>query len=169
MPCAKQVFGVLDSPEYSGATTGVYRPVIHEGKDEHRTLSGDGTSVDLLHGFIPAAVSAPPTGPMQVTLEKTQDKHWSMLLSKCMPSDVCAPFLVLPILFFLPGLDWFFVVLGFGCVVHHCLCSRFRFTQLILKDLNGFLGGPVWQTAMPNLVLLLLKGNVSKVLNILSH
>uniref|UniRef100_A0A3Q2T606 Centrosomal protein 170B n=1 Tax=Fundulus heteroclitus TaxID=8078 RepID=A0A3Q2T606_FUNHE len=29
-----QVFGVLDSPEYSGATTGVYRPVIHEGKDE---------------------------------------------------------------------------------------------------------------------------------------
>lgn len=99
MPCAKQVFGVLDSPEYSGATTGVYRPVIHEGKDEHRTLPGDGTSVDLLHGFIPATVSAPPTGPMQVTLEKTQDKRWSMLLSKCMPSDVCAPFLVLPISF----------------------------------------------------------------------
>ncbi|XP_043963000.1 centrosomal protein of 170 kDa protein B isoform X1 [Gambusia affinis] len=63
-----QVFGVLDSPEYSGVTTGVYRPVIHEGKDEHRTLSGDGTSVDLLHGFIPAAVSAPPTGPMQVQI-----------------------------------------------------------------------------------------------------
>ncbi|XP_023203609.1 centrosomal protein of 170 kDa protein B-like isoform X5 [Xiphophorus maculatus] len=63
-----QVFGVLDSPEYSGATTGVYRPVIHEGKDEHRTLPGDGTSVDLLHGFIPATVSAPPTGPMQVQI-----------------------------------------------------------------------------------------------------
>ncbi|XP_047243880.1 centrosomal protein of 170 kDa protein B isoform X3 [Girardinichthys multiradiatus] len=61
-----QVFGVLDSPEYSGATTGVYRPVIHEGKDEHHNLPGDGSSVDLLHGFIPAAVSAPPTGPMQV-------------------------------------------------------------------------------------------------------
>uniref|UniRef100_A0A3P9PDG3 Centrosomal protein 170B n=1 Tax=Poecilia reticulata TaxID=8081 RepID=A0A3P9PDG3_POERE len=63
-----QVFGVLDSPEYSGATTGVYRPVIHEGKDEHHTLPGDGTSMDLLHGFIPAAVSAPPTGPMQVQI-----------------------------------------------------------------------------------------------------
>ncbi|XP_014878564.1 centrosomal protein of 170 kDa protein B isoform X2 [Poecilia latipinna] len=63
-----QVFGVLDSPEYSDATTGVYRPVIHEGKDEHHTLPGDGTSVDLLHGFIPAAVSAPPTGPMQVQI-----------------------------------------------------------------------------------------------------
>ncbi|XP_035986421.1 centrosomal protein of 170 kDa protein B isoform X2 [Fundulus heteroclitus] len=61
-----QVFGVLDSPEYSGATTGVYRPVIHEGKDEPRNLPGDGSSADLLHGFIPAAVSAPPTGPMQV-------------------------------------------------------------------------------------------------------
>ncbi|MED6277994.1 hypothetical protein CHARACLAT_019199, partial [Characodon lateralis] len=61
-----QVFGVLDSPEYSGATTGVYRPVIHEGKDEQHNLPGDGSSVDLLHGFIPAAVSAPPTGPMQV-------------------------------------------------------------------------------------------------------
>lgn len=70
MPCAKQVFGVLDSPEYSGATTGVYRPVIHEGKDEHHNLPGDATSVDLLHGFIPAAVSAPPTGPIQVTLDK---------------------------------------------------------------------------------------------------
>ncbi|MEQ2195359.1 hypothetical protein XENOCAPTIV_011504 [Xenoophorus captivus] len=66
MPRVKQVFGVLDSPEYSGATTGVYRPVIHEGKDEHHNLPGDGSSVDLLHGFIPAAISAPPTGPMQV-------------------------------------------------------------------------------------------------------
>uniref|UniRef100_A0A3Q4G7A5 Centrosomal protein 170Bb n=1 Tax=Neolamprologus brichardi TaxID=32507 RepID=A0A3Q4G7A5_NEOBR len=29
-----QVFGVLDSPEYSGVNTGVYRPVINDGKDE---------------------------------------------------------------------------------------------------------------------------------------
>uniref|UniRef100_A0A3B3TNP3 Centrosomal protein 170B n=1 Tax=Poecilia latipinna TaxID=48699 RepID=A0A3B3TNP3_9TELE len=36
-----QVFGVLDSPEYSDATTGVYRPVIHEGKDEHHIHAAD--------------------------------------------------------------------------------------------------------------------------------
>ncbi|XP_015224471.1 PREDICTED: centrosomal protein of 170 kDa protein B-like [Cyprinodon variegatus] len=61
-----QVFGVLDSPEYSGSTTGGYRPVIHQGTEESLNLPADGSSVDLLHGFIPAAVSAPPTGPMQV-------------------------------------------------------------------------------------------------------
>lgn len=30
-----QVFGVLDSPEYSGPTLGVTRPVIEDGKEEH--------------------------------------------------------------------------------------------------------------------------------------
>uniref|UniRef100_A0A3Q3ASV0 Centrosomal protein 170Bb n=1 Tax=Kryptolebias marmoratus TaxID=37003 RepID=A0A3Q3ASV0_KRYMA len=35
-----QVFGVLDSPEYSGVTTGVYRPVINEGKDEQVPAAG---------------------------------------------------------------------------------------------------------------------------------
>lgn len=30
-----QVFGVLDSPEYSGPTLGVTRPVIEDGREEH--------------------------------------------------------------------------------------------------------------------------------------
>ncbi|KAF3850356.1 hypothetical protein F7725_020075 [Dissostichus mawsoni] len=54
-----QVFGVLDSPEYSGVNAGVYKPpVINDGKDD-----SDGSTVDPLHGFIPAAISGPPTGP----------------------------------------------------------------------------------------------------------
>ncbi|XP_008295302.1 centrosomal protein of 170 kDa protein B [Stegastes partitus] len=61
-----QVFGVLDSPEYSGVNTGVYRPVINDGKDEQANLPSDGSTVDPLHGFIPAAISGPPTGPIQV-------------------------------------------------------------------------------------------------------
>ncbi|XP_041831343.1 centrosomal protein of 170 kDa protein B isoform X3 [Melanotaenia boesemani] len=61
-----QVFGVLDSPEYSGVSTGVNRPVINDGKDEQANLPNDGSSVDPLHGFIPAAISGYPTGPIQV-------------------------------------------------------------------------------------------------------
>nr|XP_020515435.1 centrosomal protein of 170 kDa protein B isoform X2 [Labrus bergylta] len=61
-----QVFGVLDSPEYSGVSTGVYRPVINEAKDEQANLPSNGSTVDLLHGFNPAAISSPPSGPMQV-------------------------------------------------------------------------------------------------------
>ncbi|XP_056150223.1 centrosomal protein of 170 kDa protein B [Lampris incognitus] len=56
-----QVFGVLDSPEYSGVNTGVYRPVIHDGKMEQTGLLGDVNTVDPMHGFIPTT-----TGPMQV-------------------------------------------------------------------------------------------------------
>ncbi|KAM9339088.1 centrosomal protein of 170 kDa protein B [Symphorus nematophorus] len=61
-----QVFGVLDSPEYSGVNTGVYRPVINDGKDEQANLPSNGSTVDPLHGFIPAALSGPPAGPIQV-------------------------------------------------------------------------------------------------------
>ncbi|KAM8832845.1 centrosomal protein of 170 kDa protein B isoform 1-T2 [Spinachia spinachia] len=61
-----QVFGVLDSPEYSGVNTAVYRPVINDGKDEQANPPNDGSTVDQLHGFIPTAISGPPTGPMQV-------------------------------------------------------------------------------------------------------
>ncbi|CAJ1077828.1 centrosomal protein of 170 kDa protein B isoform X2 [Xyrichtys novacula] len=62
-----QVFGVLDSPEYSGVSTGVYRPpVINDGKDEQANLPSDGSTVDLLHGFNPAAISGAPSGPIQV-------------------------------------------------------------------------------------------------------
>lgn len=33
------MFGVLDAPEYSGQTVGVYRPVIDDGKDEQLFFS----------------------------------------------------------------------------------------------------------------------------------
>ncbi|KAI3364696.1 hypothetical protein L3Q82_011476 [Scortum barcoo] len=61
-----QVFGVLDSPEYSGVNTGVYRPVINDGKDEQANLPCDGSTEDPLHGLIPTAISGPQTGPIQV-------------------------------------------------------------------------------------------------------
>ncbi|KAM9840303.1 centrosomal protein of 170 kDa protein B [Aulostomus maculatus] len=61
-----QVFGVLDSPEYSGVNTGVYRPVINDGKDEQANVPSDGSTMDPLHGFTPAAISVPPTSPIQV-------------------------------------------------------------------------------------------------------
>ncbi|XP_041661010.1 centrosomal protein of 170 kDa protein B isoform X1 [Cheilinus undulatus] len=61
-----QVFGVLDSPEYSGQSTGVYRPVINDDKDEQTNLASDGSTVDPLHGFNPAALSGPPSVPIQV-------------------------------------------------------------------------------------------------------
>ncbi|XP_043076070.1 centrosomal protein of 170 kDa protein B isoform X3 [Puntigrus tetrazona] len=44
-----QVFGVLDAPEYSGQTLGVYRPVIDEGKDEQLFLShSHGMAADVM-------------------------------------------------------------------------------------------------------------------------
>ncbi|XP_028996443.1 centrosomal protein of 170 kDa protein B isoform X3 [Betta splendens] len=63
-----QVFGVLDFPEYSGVNTGVYRPVINDGKDEQANMpcDGDGSTVDPLHGFIPATISVHPAGPVQL-------------------------------------------------------------------------------------------------------
>ncbi|XP_047429992.1 centrosomal protein of 170 kDa protein B isoform X2 [Mugil cephalus] len=71
-----QVFGVLDSPEYSGVNTGVYRPVINDGKDEQANLASDGSTVDPLHGFIPAAISGPPTVPMQVPAAGQEGPKW---------------------------------------------------------------------------------------------
>lgn len=91
-PVLRQVFGVLDSPEYSGVNTGVYRPVINDGKDEQANLPSDGSTVDPLHGFIPAAISSPPTGPIQVkppeNLSKTGENTCSMFWSQCMQTDV---------------------------------------------------------------------------------
>ncbi|XP_075968260.1 centrosomal protein of 170 kDa protein B [Anarhichas minor] len=71
-----QVFGVLDSPEYSGVNTGVYRPVINDGKDEQANLPSDGSTVEPLHGFIPAAISGPPTGPIQVPSAGLEGPKW---------------------------------------------------------------------------------------------
>lgn len=94
-PVLRQVFGVLDSPEYSGVNTGVYRPVINDGKDEQANLPSDGSTVDPLHGFIPAAISGPPTGPIQVkppeNLTRTGENTCSMFWSQCMQTDVVTP------------------------------------------------------------------------------
>ncbi|XP_077076330.1 centrosomal protein of 170 kDa protein B isoform X2 [Siphateles boraxobius] len=44
-----QVFGVLDAPEYSGQTLGVYRPVIYDGKDEQLFFShSHGMAADIM-------------------------------------------------------------------------------------------------------------------------
>ncbi|XP_055741069.1 centrosomal protein of 170 kDa protein B-like isoform X4 [Salvelinus fontinalis] len=70
-----QVFGVLDSPEYSGA--GVYRPIINDGKDELAMLRpSDDSTVDQMaavsmHGFNPATLSGAPSGPIQVQSANT--------------------------------------------------------------------------------------------------
>ncbi len=43
------MFGVLDAPEYSGQTLGVYRPVIDDGKDEQLFLSrSHGMAADVM-------------------------------------------------------------------------------------------------------------------------
>lgn len=93
------MFGVLDSPEYSGVNTGVYRPVINDGKDEHANLPSDGSTVDSLHGFIPSSISSPSTGPIQVKKKKkvkilkyNLEKHLcSTLLSQCLHNHVVIP------------------------------------------------------------------------------
>ncbi|KAM3602979.1 uncharacterized protein V6R79_014341 [Siganus canaliculatus] len=87
-----QVFGVLDSPEYSGVNTGVYRPVINDGKDEQAKPPSDGSSVDPLHGFIPAAISGPPSGPIQVPPAAGLEgpkwvSRWASLADSCEPGS----------------------------------------------------------------------------------
>ncbi|XP_061106341.1 centrosomal protein of 170 kDa protein B [Conger conger] len=66
-----QVFGVLESPEYTGGTAAPYRPVINDDSDEQASLwISKGSSVDLkaapVQGFNPVALSGTPTGPVQV-------------------------------------------------------------------------------------------------------
>lgn len=44
-----KVFGVLDAPEYSGQATGVYRPVIDDGKDEQAFFGhSHGVTADVM-------------------------------------------------------------------------------------------------------------------------
>lgn len=89
--------------------TGVYRPVISEG-----------STVDPLHGFVPAAVSGPPgpPGPVQV-------KHlWSMFSSHCMQTILCP----LPVLFGPTGL----------------LCSSCCFVVQVPPSHGAGLEGPKW-------------------------
>ncbi|KAG7466352.1 hypothetical protein MATL_G00163720 [Megalops atlanticus] len=66
-----QVFGVLESPEYTGVTAAAYRPIINDGRDEQASLRlSKGSSVDLkaapAQGYNPAALSGAPSSPAQV-------------------------------------------------------------------------------------------------------
>ncbi|XP_036405842.1 centrosomal protein of 170 kDa protein B-like [Megalops cyprinoides] len=64
-----QVFGVLDSPEYSGVT---YRPVINEGdlgSPRHRKTSPLDLRTVSPQGFNSASLSGAPTGPPQLQVD----------------------------------------------------------------------------------------------------
>ncbi|XP_036397763.1 centrosomal protein of 170 kDa protein B isoform X2 [Megalops cyprinoides] len=66
-----QVFGVLESPEYTGVTAAAYRPVINDDRDEQASLRlSKGSSVDLkaapVQGYNLAALSGAPSSPAQV-------------------------------------------------------------------------------------------------------
>ncbi|XP_066550372.1 centrosomal protein of 170 kDa protein B isoform X2 [Amia ocellicauda] len=66
-----QVFGVLESPEYTGVSSGVYRPVINDGREEqtscrHSKSSTVDQKATPVQGYNPAAISGPQTGAAQV-------------------------------------------------------------------------------------------------------
>lgn len=69
--------------------TGVYRPVINDGKDEQANLPSDGSTVDPLHGFIPAAISGPPTGPIQVKPLENRIRTWKNTCVACSDPSAC--------------------------------------------------------------------------------
>lgn len=81
VPCVQQVFGVLDSPEYSGVTPGVYRPVINDGKHGQANLDSDSITTDARHGSTPPATSSHPTGQMQVNKGASM---WDSTSPQCM-------------------------------------------------------------------------------------
>ncbi|KAJ8399131.1 hypothetical protein AAFF_G00415100 [Aldrovandia affinis] len=67
-----QVFGVLESPEYTSVTTAAAdRPVINDDRDVQASLRiSKGSSLDLkaapVQGYSPATLSGAPTSPAQV-------------------------------------------------------------------------------------------------------
>ncbi|KAL2082634.1 hypothetical protein ACEWY4_022452 [Coilia grayii] len=65
-----QVFGVLDSPEYSGPTAGVPRPVIEDGKDEHPVTH---STAELASATIQGLnIPKPKTDPAQTQPQASQ-------------------------------------------------------------------------------------------------
>ncbi|KAJ8356316.1 hypothetical protein SKAU_G00191100 [Synaphobranchus kaupii] len=65
-----QVFGVLDSPEYTGVSTATYRPVIKERDDQgsprHGNIGSFDPKVTPPQGLNATTLSGAPTGPLQV-------------------------------------------------------------------------------------------------------
>lgn len=60
------MFGVLDSPEYSGSSPGVYRPVISDDKDEPDNLPCVDRSAESLHNFFHVPTVSPAAAHIEV-------------------------------------------------------------------------------------------------------
>ncbi|KAM6953991.1 centrosomal protein of 170 kDa protein B [Aplochiton taeniatus] len=60
-----QVFGVLDSPEYSGGSPGTYRPIINDGKGYQGSHPSNASTMDQMHVLNPTSLSGAPTDPIQ--------------------------------------------------------------------------------------------------------
>ncbi|XP_030626462.1 centrosomal protein of 170 kDa protein B [Chanos chanos] len=61
-----QVFGVLDAPEYSGQTMGIYRPIIDDGRGEEAILGHvQGGTIDIVQGFNQSNLNGDPAAPLQ--------------------------------------------------------------------------------------------------------
>uniref|UniRef100_A0A8C9RSW8 Centrosomal protein 170B n=2 Tax=Scleropages formosus TaxID=113540 RepID=A0A8C9RSW8_SCLFO len=65
-----QVFGVLDSPEYTGVTTAAYRPVINQEREHETSLRHSQSSSEDLkpateQAYSPDALSGAPGSPVQ--------------------------------------------------------------------------------------------------------
>ncbi|XP_024147109.2 centrosomal protein of 170 kDa protein B isoform X2 [Oryzias melastigma] len=80
-----QVFGVLDSPEYSGSSPGVYRPVISDDKDGQDNLPCVDRSTESFHNFVQVPVSSPPAAPIEIPVRSVDLEgpkwvsHWASL------------------------------------------------------------------------------------------
>lgn len=149
----QQVFGVLDSPEYSGGTPGVHRPVINHGRDEQANLVSDSSTTDAGRGSTPPATSSHPTGQMQVN--RGAEAPSINVELHLLPLHACVVFIPLLLLVH--------ILLSSFAIDHIPLIFRVQMVQ-VWKDQSGFPVGLVWQTAMPTLVPLQLKRTVWKVL-----
>ncbi|XP_011490386.1 centrosomal protein of 170 kDa protein B isoform X2 [Oryzias latipes] len=87
-----QVFGVLDSPEYSGSSPGVYRPVISDHKDEPDNLPCVDRSAESLHNFFHVPTVSPAAAHIEVPVRSTDLEepkwvsHWASLADSCVDS-----------------------------------------------------------------------------------
>uniref|UniRef100_A0A3P9HT60 Centrosomal protein 170B n=1 Tax=Oryzias latipes TaxID=8090 RepID=A0A3P9HT60_ORYLA len=87
-----QVFGVLDSPEYSGSSPGVYRPVISDDKDEPDNLPCVDRSAESLHNFFHVPIVSPTAAHIEVPVRSADLEgpkwvsHWASLADSCVDS-----------------------------------------------------------------------------------
>ncbi|RVE56195.1 hypothetical protein OJAV_G00233600 [Oryzias javanicus] len=92
-----QVFGVLDSPEYSGSSPGVYRPVISDDKDGQDNLPCVDRSAESFHNFVQGPVSSPPAAPIEIPVCSADPEgpkwvsHWASLADSCVDTGSTRP------------------------------------------------------------------------------